>query len=118
MVISLHYIIGSFTYTVRTEYVFILGEVRCTYCVSIGYCQRKVYGYKKSTDKGAGKNRNTISNINCNMGKITLQSQKCAKLGHGYATIKRREIQLEKKNVKLDKNNCDFRKNRYHRKKC
>lgn len=44
------------------------------------------------------------------MGKITLQSQKCAKLGHGYTTIKRREIQLEKKNVKLDKNNCDFRK--------
>ena len=108
MVISLHYIIGSFTYTVRTEYVFILGEVRCTYCVSIGYCQRKVYGYKKSTDEGAGENRTTISNTYCNMGKITLQSQKCAKLGHRYVMIKRIEIQPEKKNVKLDKKNCNY----------
>ena len=48
--------------------------ISIAYCVSIGYCQRKVYGYKKSTDKGAGKNRNTISNTYCNMGKITLQS--------------------------------------------
>ena len=63
---------------------------------------------KKSTDKGAGKNRNTISNINCNMGKFTLQSQKCAKLGHRYVMIKRIEIQPEKKNIKLDKKNCDY----------
>lgn len=34
------------TYRIR----FILGEVHCTYCVSIGCCQRKVYRYKKSTD--------------------------------------------------------------------